>query len=294
MSSCNPLAIDSKKCFNESDLKIFILIYNKTKLNGKIKENSKNKYNSINNNLKNILGDKNHYLWFDYLCQYCSFEDCKILNNITDKRLLPRKPASWYKNKTAWLSNIDIDNVLKNYNNTKKYKYEFIGTFTVDFGLKNKDGSCKYYENKCIANIERSIKNEKKYLGIITNMDKYNQGGSHWTSIFMIIDPNVLGYGIYYYDSVGNGVPSMIKKYLNDVKCQLKKLYSNRECKIFVNKKRYQFSSTECGMFAITYQLSWILKLFTNKNACENDILKDNIMTDNNMIINRDKLFAAR
>ena len=125
-------------------------------------------------------------------------------------------------------------------------------------------------------------------------MDKYNQGGSHWTSIFMIIDPNVLGYGIYYYDSVGNGVPSMIKKYLNDVKCQLKKLYSNRECKIFVNKKRYQFSSTECGMFAITYQLSWILKLFTNKNACENDILKDNIMTDNNMIINRDKLFAAR
>ena len=154
--------------------------------------------------IKNIVGDKKHYLWFDYLCQYSTFDECFKLNNISDSRLLPKKPAEWYKNKTAWLSNFDIEDVLTHYHKCKKYNYEFIGVFTVDFAVKETNGKCKYYDNKCTPNIRNNIENNKKYLGIVTNLDTFDQGGSHWTSIFIVIDPTLPSYGIYYYDSGGN------------------------------------------------------------------------------------------
>ena len=82
--------------------------------------------------------------------------------------------------------------------------------------------------------------------------------------------------------------------YINEVKKQLKELYPKEKCKIRVNRKQYQKSTTECGMFAITYQIRWITKLLKNKNTKEYDVLNNKIMTDTNMIVNRDKLFSPR
>ena len=47
-------------------------------------------------------------------------------------------------------------------------------------------------------------------------------------------------------------------------------------------------------MFAITYQIRWITKLFKNKNTQEQDVLDNKIMTDKRMINNRDKIFSPR
>ena len=290
MSFCSPLAKDQKKCFNLEDLKIYTRIYNKY-FSDKIKRST---YETINKKLKDTLGDKKHFLWVDYLCQYCNYEECQLLHQITDKRLLPKKPVEWYTNKTAWLSNFDIEDVLTHYHKTKKYHYEFVGVFTVDFAVKDENGKCKYYENKCVPNIARSIKNNIKYLGIVTNLDRYDQPGSHWTSIFIVIDPKLPSYGIYYYDSVGSGIPKLILQYFIEVQKQLKDFYkNNKKCKVYVNKKQFQRSNTECGMFAITYQIRWITKLLKNKNTVESEILTQT-MTDKKMIESRDKLFSPR
>ena len=289
MSFCSPLANDQKKCYNVQDLEIFTKIYNKY-FKIKIKTPT---YRTINKILKDTLGDKKHYLWFDYLCQHCSYEECRQLNSISDKRLLPKKPAEWYQDKTAWLSNFDIEDVLTHYHKTKKYHYEFVGVFTVDFAVKDENGKCKYYENKCSPNIKQCINNNKKYLGIVTNLDRHDQSGSHWTSIFIVIDPTLLSYGIYYYDSTGAGIPQLILLYFKEVKRQLKQIYPNKPCKIRVNKKQFQKSSTECGMFAITYQIRWITKLFNNKETQEKHILTS-VMTDKNMVKSRDKFYSPR
>lgn len=289
MSFCSPSANDQKKCFNPEDLEIFTKIYNKY-FQPKIKTPT---YRTINKTLKYTLGDKKHFLWFDYLCQHCTYQECQQLNSISDKRLLPKKPAEWYKDKTAWLSNFDIEDVLKHYHKTKKYQYELIGVFTVDFAVKEENGKCKYYENKCMPNIERYISNNKKYLGIVTNLDRYDQSGSHWTSIFIVIDPSLPSYGIYYYDSTGAGIPKLICIYFKEVQKQLKQRYPNKKCKIRVNKKQFQKSTTECGMFAITYQIRWINKLLNNPKTMESHILTQT-MTDNNMIKSRDKFFSPR
>ena len=36
------------------------------------------------------------------------------------------------------------------YSDYKKYNYDFVGVFTVDFAVKESNGKCKYYDNKCI------------------------------------------------------------------------------------------------------------------------------------------------
>ena len=292
MSFCSPSAKDEVKCFDDKDLLKIIQIYNKH-VEKKISEKTKNKYNAINSKLKDILGNKNHFLWIDYISQYCSYTDSKILENIADKRLMPKKPSEWYLNKTAWLSNFDIENVLEHYHRTKKFKYEFVGVFTVDFALKNEDGSCKFYRNKCVPDIPKNIKDGKKYLGIVTNLDRNDQSGSHWTSIFIVIDKDLPSYGIYYYDSVGSGIPSLIMIYLRETQKQLYKL-NGKQCRIKSNKKQFQHSNTECGMFSITYQISWLNKLLKNKNTIERDILDEKIMNDETMITYRDKYFAPR
>ena len=82
--------------------------------------------------------------------------------------------------------------------------------------------------------------------------------------------------------------------YINEVKKQLNELYPTKQCKIRVNKKQFQKTTTECGMFAITYQIRWLSKLLKNKNTKEQDVLDNTIMTDKTMIENRDKIFSPR
>ena len=288
MSYCSP-EVKEKECLNKSDLDIIIEIYNKIFKNDKI-EKTKNKYNDINNKLKSKLGNKNHHLWIDYLLEYVNIENKEKLKKISDKKFIPKKPIDWYKKPNTWLSNYDINKVLKQYDKTNKYKYKYIGCFTKDFALKDDKGKCMYYDNNCDIDINEVISSGKKYMGLITNLDRYDQSGSHWTSTFIVLDPNLESYGIYYYDSVGLLIPKLIMIYIDNVRNQLKKKYNN-EPNLFINKKRFQKGSSECGMFAITFQIKWLNNLLKDKKTKINKILDDE-MTDKNMLKNRNKYFS--
>jgi hypothetical protein len=291
MNYCSP-EVKYKKCLNKNDLDIIIEIYNKIFINDKIIK-TKNKYNDINNKLKLKLGNNNYHLWIDYLLEYViDINDKEKIKNISDNRFIPKKPLNWYLNPNTWVSNYDIDKVLNQYEKTKKYKYKYIGCFTIDFALKDNKGKCMYYEDKCDINIEKIIKNGKKYMGLITNLDTYDQSGSHWTSTFMILDPKLESYGIYYYDSAGSTIPELIMIYINNVKNQLKKIYK-KEPIIFTNKKKFQKGSSECGMFALTFQIKWLNKILKNKKTKIEEILDDE-MTDINVFKKRNEYFRPK
>ena len=61
---------------------------------------------------------------------------------IEKTELRPEMPAQWYKNPIEWLSNYDIDDVMVQYNNEKKYCYSFLGVFPIDFSEEDKFGRC--------------------------------------------------------------------------------------------------------------------------------------------------------
>lgn len=291
-----------RKNFNKKSLLKIIEIYNainSKKIIVKPKDTATVLFKKINMNLKKICGDNKYWLWcglLDSLVNNSKLSDIlkskykTSLKYIDNTELIPCKPVEWYKNEKCWLSNYDILNVMKQYSNTKKYKYSFLGVFPIDFSEKNSEGKC-LYNSICAINISTYIKKNKKFIGFITNLDKHDEPGSHWTSTFIIIDPTVSAYGAYYYDSGGKTIPSGVLNFLIDIKKQCEIKYPKKKFIIDYNKTRFQFKNTECGIFSILYQLRWINK-FMIKDTNFDEIIKGNSnIDDDNMVKLRNRLF---
>lgn len=274
---CSPSS-SNKSCFNQEQLKELVKQYNKH-FPDKIRINSKNLDELLNKRLKNILGNNNHFLWPDYLA---SLSPNYKLYDIANSSLMPKKPKEWYHNPNTWLTNLDIDAVLEKFSDTPKFNYHFLGTKSIDFAVKNNDNSCSY-DSQCRININDIIKNNKKYMGIVLNLDKHNQSGSHWVSIFFSIDPTSKSYGIYFYDSVSGSMPPIVTQYINDIQSQLKTIYKKKP-KFYTNNIQHQYGNNECGMFCLCYQIRWLNLLKKNKNTSFDNVIKVKI---NDKMVNK-------
>lgn len=282
---CSPtVPITNPTCFNDDDLSKIIAVYNYTHPD-KIRNNVKHKYDAINRRLKKIVGDKKHWLWCDYLAMVSkNTSHISILRNIADKRLLPPKPKSWYKNKYEWLSNFDLQYLLQKYNDAPRYKYHFIGVKNHDFGLKNLDGTCSI-DSDCNIDVQSIINNGKHFVGVIIYKSE------HWRSLFIVLLPDYSSYGIYYYDSVGTDMPHELTTYTNTIKKQLKTIFPNERDPIFKQSKySMQKSSYACGLFQATFQIKFPEMLLENKKCMFKDFAKLN-PTDNNVWKYRDELY---
>jgi hypothetical protein len=189
------------------------------------------------------------------------------------KSLRPLKPHEWSKDRYTWLTNYDIEAVMKQYDwdTNRKYKYKFIGVFPIDFQARTSMGQCLFAEF-CSLDIAGMYNKGIRYLGFITNLDKHNEPGSHWTSMFICIDPHLPAFGAYYYDSVASVPPDEIVKFVETVKTQVATFSKGAEFKTKYNKMRHQRGSTECGVFSIDYQTRWIETLLHNKQTRFEDV----------------------
>jgi len=213
------------------------------------------------------------------------------LRALCKRELKPEKPESWYRNPKAWLSNWDIQNVMTQYAQNKAYHYEFIGVFPIDFAVMSQNGNCMY-SSICTIDIKSYLKKGKTFLGLITNLDRHDQSGSHWTSTFMVIDPKLKTYGAFYYDSTGSPIPSYLFTFLKNVKEQCQSLYPDKEFLINQNKKQHQRKNTECGIFSMLYQIRWLNKHIIKKDMTTfHEILANPSIDDEHMLIIRDHLF---
>lgn len=293
---CSPGAkIKSGTCYSKKSLLTLIESYNKAKPLNKIlvRKNATIKalWNALNNKLKPFVKDGNEWCWTDYINKITT--DFNLKNNIKKiekTELKPAQPVSWIKNPTEWLSNYDIIAVMKQYEDVKNNHYKFLGVFPIDFTEKTLAGSCAY-ESHCNINIANFIKNKIKFIGFIINLDKHDEPGSHWTSIFMVIDPNYISYGAYYCDSVGTEIPENIKLYFKNIKKQLNSIYKLNKFKLIYSKTKNQRSNTECGMFSQMFQINWLKNLKKNKDSTIYNILNDKHNNDNDMKKLRNSLY---
>ncbi len=297
MSYCSPGTKNKKYCYSYNSLKMIANAYNYIKPFDKITidTDSDKLYSNIKQKFDKylILNDNNHWAWLDIikvLNKNKNYKISKVMKTIEIKELKPSQPIEWIHNKTEWLSNFDIEKVLIQFENDKTNKYKFHGVFTIDFGLKNKDGTCKYYTN-CDIDIKKLIKSGKKYLGFITNLCKFNEPGTHWTSSFFIIDPTYDNYGAYYYDSVKRPIPSLLKPVFHDIKKQMHKIYPHKKFNIYINNVAHQKSNTECGVFSIAFQTRWLTLLRKNKQTNFLDIINFKRLNDDVMKMLRNKFY---
>lgn len=213
------------------------------------------------------------------LQEVCDSENCWlkqgfIANNLdselTSYTFAPNSPKSWSKNKNEWLSSVDIEKVMKQFE--KKYKcFEFIGPSPIDFDAHMLYNEC-VWEELCHFNLKTLLSKGKNKIGIIFNTDPHYKNGSHWISLFIHVKK---GY-IFYFDSNGNEVPKEIKVLVDRVLEQAKAL--NIPLAFDQNyPMEHQYSNTECGMYSL-YFIIQLLRETHNIDFFKNHRIKDKDM----------------
>jgi hypothetical protein len=166
----------------------------------------------------------------------------KTRNSDLQDALQPKMPNEWKTNKYMWLSTFDLNDVMKQYE--KKYKdFVFMGAVPADCHLIS---WCELSK----TNIpELYKKNKKTKFAAIMNIDTMNKSGQHWVGIFINITTETIGF----FDSYGRPPIALFKKYIDKVKIQCKTIGINM--KLNVNKKRFQYGGSECGVYSIYFIL---------------------------------------
>lgn len=287
-------------CFSKESLITLIECWNKININNKIVYNKndscKKLWNYLNDKFTktNICNENQDWCWASAIENMTDDKDIKYsVKKIANKEFRPEKPLEWNKNPRTWLSNFDIDKVMKQYEQNKNYKYKFLGVYPIDFNSKDNFGRCLFKEF-CNIDIGDYIKKKVKFIGLITNLDKHDEPGSHWTSTFIILDPRLKAYGAYYYDSTAKKIPSYVLNFLKEIKKQIEKIYPISSHKPFFlkyNTKQHQRKNTECGMFSILFQIRWLNYIKKNKETMFDDIIIDEDINDDRMNELRDVLF---
>jgi hypothetical protein len=210
----------------------------------------------------------NVYMWEKKACkkddEVCWIDETNSNHNLSNA-LVPQKPSIWKQNPRTWLSNIDILNILTQYE--KKYKkFKFLGVFPIDFGNSNFAGGCI---SQALCNIKFDFVSHNKFAAVF-NTDKHYQSGSHWICFFANTNPRSKNFGFYFFDSNGLPCPSEIKTLYNSFRTQL----NSKKFDFHENLIQKQFKNTECGMFCIYF----IIQMLKNKSF--NSVINDNVRDD--------------
>lgn len=265
MSYCSPDRHSTSTCLTMKELRLIATDYNKTNPTNKIKfAKTKNElYATIREKLAKYCEKNESHCWIDQ--PFISSEHKNQLQNF----FRPKKPQAWYKNPRTWLNTFDILDVMRQYE--KYYKnFSFLGVYPIDFRSRYSSGEC-IGDNICTFDIKNILENKKDKFSIVLNLDKHNQSGSHWVSLYANLNPKLPNFGIYYYDSVASSPGREVREFMNEIKKQIIDYYDIEIAKKFIikyNKIQKQFKGTECGIFSIVI-LTQLLKDYDFNYICE-------------------------
>ena len=207
-------------------------------------------WKSLKVNMENVCN--NEYCWLRQ-----KFMENNVSNELLSYTFAPKSPKSWLKNKNEWLSSVDIEKVMKQYE--KAYKnFIFIGPSPIDFDTHISNGECVWNE-LCTFNLKNHLTKGKKKIGIIFNTDPHYKEGSHWISLFINIHQE--NNYIFFFDSNGDKIPSEINTLCDKILNQGNDL-NIENFKLYENSRSHQRTNTECGM----YSLYLIIELLTENH----------------------------
>lgn len=255
-----------------------------------------NKYNDQ----ISIQSNRPKKIWYEIKTKIpqCNNEQCwlKHINNkelvkkINNHFFAPKQPKKWKTNKHTWLWDRDIFDVLNQYD--VEYKdFNFIGPTPIDF-----DSSIDIFHNcvnkkMCSFSIKNYLKKNISKIGIVFNLDKHTQNGSHWTSMFINLDENF----IYYMDSAAMDIPDEVHNFVERLKQQNKDL-NRKELKFYTNiPLEHQKGDSECGMYSLYFIITMLTKK-TEDRTFKNyqdiiDYFSNKRITDKFVFNYRDKYF---
>lgn len=245
---CSPQRFDAKSqtgtCLTLAELQSVAALYNKKHPETPIPlvkfANAKELVKALDARFKKKCKNKGDACWIKQ-------DEVKELYHKLQNNYRPLYPKEWIKNKRTWLNTYDILHVMKQYEDPT---FKFLGVFPVDFNQKIGD-RCIVSE-MCGFSVMKFI---GKSFGIVFNLDRHDQPGSHWVSTFCNLDPKSSKFGICYYDSGGVKPPTYITEFFKSVVTQVTDVFPNHhhQFQVKYNNTQHQFLNTECGIFSMLF-----------------------------------------
>jgi hypothetical protein len=218
----------------------------------------------------------------------CEQETC-WLNYVPNKTLqkklkselfTPFQPSDWKKNKNAWVSNYDMDAVLKQYQETYYPVFISLGPTPIDFDSKKTDGQC-VWDEICRLSLSTEYNKGVRKIGIIYNLDTSKGYGTHWVSMF--IDLNSYSENgleenpfIFYFNSSPEVMPKEIHDLIQRLHTQWIE-FKGKPLVVYNNTKvNHQRSDTECGMYSLFFIITCLTRktdLMPGKQLITSDLI---------------------
>ena len=275
----------SESCFTIKALRKIATKWNETHPEMKIEFDTITKGKTLWNSINNVMKYKcnNEVCWLKQ-----EFIKGSSLARELVKNFKPFMPKTWSKNPREWLNTIDIRDVMNQYE-IKYPSFEFIGPVPMDFDTKLGFGEC-VVDELCKINLSDLMNKGKGKIGVIFNLDKHTQSGSHWVAMHCNTNiNNSTGTEkkqgeICYWDSYGIEPNPEVVVLMNKLKEQADKLGNNLEIKI--NKNRHQYKNSECGMYCI-YFITSLLDGKTFENVVQKIVDDDTMNSKRNLFYNK-------
>ena len=188
----------------------------------------------------------------------------------------PKKPDVWNSRPTEWLDTNNIENVLNQYQRKHKNFY-FVGAVPIDFDHRYSPTNCVVNE-LCNISVRNLLKKGKSNLGVVFNLDKHDEPGSHWVGMFARLNRGEVGY----FDSYGYAAPKEVVALMEKIKQQCSELKQRVTLKF--NKIRHQRKNSECGVYSINF----IIKMLEGHDF---DTICRNVIDDDTMNSYRNSFF---
>jgi hypothetical protein len=192
------------------------------------------------------------------LASVCSTESCWAHRLAPDASLraklldafAPEAPASWAHNPNEWLSNLDIEEVMQQFE--EKYPcFQFMGASSIDFDAPlHPDRPELGAVDPPIAtfSLAKHIRQGRHKIAFVFNLDRHDQPGSHWVSLFVHWKHRL----IFYFDSAGDSIPPPIQALVTRLQRQANAL--RHPLRFQQNHPNaHQEGDTECGVYALFF-----------------------------------------
>jgi hypothetical protein len=276
-------SVHKDSCLTPDVLKMLVTAWNKEYPDERIKYSAPltKVWETLRDKItKHVPLEEGEHAWLEQDWVYSALTEAKA-EKLKDELYRPEAPEEWRANPRAWLSTTDIEEALTQYE-TKYPTFKFFGASPIDFDLKNNTGSC-VVNSLCKLNLRQLIKGRNPsvdFIGVVFNLDKHNESGSHWVSLFV----NIPKGEINFWDSFAVNPPPEVSALMKKIQKQAADL--GIKLKIQINKKQHQFKNTECGMYSINF----IAKQLEGKSFNE---VCAHIINDDKMNGMRNKYFTV-
>jgi hypothetical protein len=183
-------------------------------------------------------------------------------------------PKTWEQRPTTLLNTLNIDDVMFQYERAYPF-FKYLKTLPIDAFNRNA-GMC--VSNFCDLDPKELYKQGKKLIGMVLNLDKHNQPGSHW--VMSAVDMRVPQRPVLvYYDSFGRPPPAALLPFYESM---LQATPSTSAARAHMrkfscyNSKAHQKKNTECGVYSIL-ALEALINGVPFESYCSRDISDEDV-----------------